>query len=73
MEMITSLAKPIGPKKEQENILIFIPFMQMYGTTCVLLKQKMHILDENIIPHRGCDDREIFKYNLLDLGKARAK
>lgn len=26
--------------KNTENILIFIPFMQMYGTMCVLLKKK---------------------------------
>lgn len=65
MEMITSLAKPIGPKKEQENILTFIPFMQMYGTTCVLLKQKIHILDENEFLYLECDDRETYLGNLL--------
>lgn len=34
--------------------------MQMYGTMCVLLKKKDAYLDENIIPYRGCDDRETY-------------
>lgn len=32
----------------------------MYGTMCVINEKKMHILDENIIQYRGCDDRETY-------------
>lgn len=60
MEMITSLAKPIGPKRTRKYIDFYTFYANVWNYVCVINKKKMHILDENIIPYRGCDDRETY-------------